>query len=446
LRIIGTMTFSRLIAGIGLASLLLTGSTVALPSFVFALTPTLPAASLTAPRAETPTASRAAQRKARKSRNKVQPASVVPVVPPTLVRDLRFKVHQDYTRVVLDLQRSVSFTQSRQNNPDRIIIELQNSRLSETALDKAKRPSFPGDITIQQPHPQSVTVSLNLDAISDYKLLPLSSPDRLVLDVYSRAAEEANVAQTPQAPPQPPPPVAPTIRSAQRPPRDIKRIVVDPGHGGKDPGAIGHNGTAEKDITLQVGLKLRDLIVQRLGKQVLMTRDRDVFIELDDRAKFANSKDADLFLSVHVNSHPQRSTKGLEVYHFGIASDRRALEVAARENDVPVKDLAAGVQFILADVLTDKKIQDSLELAWSTKQAMVARLDERYDVVDHGVKTAPFYVLRYTAMPSILTEIAFISNQTEERLMQTEAFLTRMAEAIFDGVRAYMNPIKTVAR
>jgi N-acetylmuramoyl-L-alanine amidase len=446
LRITDTMTFSRLIAGIGLASLLLTGSTVALPSFVFALTPTLPATSLTAPRAETPTASRTAQRKARKSRNKVQPASVVPAVPPTLVRDLRFKVHQDYTRVVLDLQRSVSFTQSRQNNPDRVIIELQNSRLSETALDKARRATFPGDITIQQPHPQSVTVSLNLDAISDYKLLPLSSPDRLVLDVYSRAAEEANVAQTPQAPPQPPPPVAPTIRSAQRPPRDIKRIVVDPGHGGKDPGAIGHNGTAEKDITLQVGLKLRDLIVQRLGKQVLMTRDRDVFIELDDRAKFANSKDADLFLSVHVNSHPQRSTKGLEVYHFGIASDRRALEVAARENDVPVKDLAAGVQFILADVLTDKKIQDSLELAWSTKQAMVARLDERYDVVDHGVKTAPFYVLRYTAMPSILTEIAFISNQTEERLMQTEAFLTRMAEAIFDGVRAYMNPIKTVAR
>jgi N-acetylmuramoyl-L-alanine amidase len=362
------------------------------------------------------------------------------------VRDLRFKVHQDYTRVVLDLQRSVSFTQSRHNNPDRVIIELQNSRLSETALGKAKRETFPDDITIQQPHPQSVTVSLNLDTISDYKLLPLSSPDRLVLDIYSRAAEETHAAPAPPAPRQPPPPSAPTIRSAQRPSRDIKRIVVDPGHGGKDPGAIGHSGTAEKDITLQVGLKLRDLITQRLGKQVLMTRDRDVFIELDDRAKFANSKDADLFLSIHVNSHPQRSTKGLEVYHFGIASDRRALEVAARENDVPVKDLAAGVQFILADVLTDKKIQDSLELAWSTKQAMVARLDERYDVVDHGVKTAPFYVLRYTAMPSILTEIAFISNQTEERLMQTETFLTRMAEAIFEGVKAYVNPIKTVKR
>jgi len=440
------MTFSRQLAGVGLATLLLSGTTVGLPPPASAFAPALPAASLTASPVETPTASRTARRKARKPQNKVQQAPVAPAAPPTLVRDLRFKVHQDYTRVVLDLQRSVSFTQSRQNNPDRVIIELQNSRLSRAALDKTKHEAFPDDITIQQPHPRSVTVSLNLDSISDYKLLPLNSPDRLVLDVYSRADEQSVAAPAPTAPPQPTQPDPPTIRSAQRPSRDIERIVVDPGHGGKDPGAIGRNGTAEKDITLQVGLKLRDLIAQRLGKKVLMTRDRDVFIELGDRAKFANSKDADLFLSIHVNSHPQRSTKGLEVYHFGIASDRRALEVAARENDVPVKDLAAGVQFILADVLTDKKIQDSLELAWSTKEAMVARLDKRYDVVDHGVKTAPFYVLRYTAMPSILTEIAFISNQTEERLMQTEVFLSRMAEAIFDGIKAYMYPLQTVKR
>lgn len=434
------MTFFRQLAFPGLVALLLSGTTV--------LPPPLPAASLTASRGENPTNPRATPKKTKKPRKKIIPVSVAPVAPPILVKDLRFKSRPDYTRVVFDLQKSTTFTQSRQDNPDRVIIELQNSRLSETALNKIKSDAFPDDITIQQPHPRSVTVSLNLDAISDYKLLPLSSPDRLVLDVYSLAAEKANHTEAPPAsvPAQPPHPPAPTIRSAQRPARDIKLIVVDPGHGGKDPGAIGHSGTAEKDVTLQVGLKLRDLIAKRLGKQVLMTRNRDVFIELGDRAKFANSKDADLFVSIHVNSHPQRTTKGLEVYHFGQASDRRALEVAARENDVPVKDLAAGVQFILADVLTDKKIQDSLELAHFTRQAMVTRLDEHYDVVDHGVKTAPFYVLRYTAMPSILAEIAFISNSTEERLMQTETFLTRMAEAIFDGVKAYVNPLQTVKR
>ncbi|MBI5411459.1 MAG: N-acetylmuramoyl-L-alanine amidase [Nitrospirae bacterium] len=431
------MTFFRRLAFPGLVALLLSGTTV--------LPPPLPAASLTASRGENPTNTRATPKKTKKPQKKIIPVSVAPVAPPILVKDLRFKSRPDYTRVVFDLQKSTTFTQSRQDNPDRVIIELQNSRLSETALNKIKSEAFPDDITIQQPHPRSVIVSLNLDAISDYKLLPLSSPDRLVLDVYSRAVEEAPKADA-QPAPAPSSSSTQTIRSAQRPARDIKLIVVDPGHGGKDPGATGHSGTAEKDVTLQVGLKLRDLIAKRLGKQALMTRDRDVFIELGDRAKFANSKDADLFVSIHVNSHPQRTTKGVEVYHFGQASDRRALEVAARENDVPIKDLAAGVQFILADVLTDKKIQDSLELAWSTKQAMVTHLDRHYDVVDHGVKTAPFYVLRYTAMPSILAEIAFISNQTEERLMQTETFLTRMAEAIFDGVNAYVNPLQTVKR
>jgi N-acetylmuramoyl-L-alanine amidase len=177
-----------------------------------------------------------------------------------------------------------------------------------------------------------------------------------------------------------------------------------------------------------------------------MTRERDVFVELDDRAKFANNKGADLFVSIHVNSHPQRNTKGLEVYHFGQASDRRALEVAARENGTTLESASGGWQYILADFVTSKKIERSQELAWTTKQTMVAHLDDHYDVVDHGVKTAPFYVIRFTTMPSILAEIAFISNPAEERLMRNETFLNRMADAIFQGIRSYMQPLQTASR
>jgi N-acetylmuramoyl-L-alanine amidase len=223
-------------------------------------------------------------------------------------------------------------------------------------------------------------------------------------------------------------------------------IVIDPGHGGKDPGAIGRLGTAEKDVTLQVGLRLRDLLKKHLGVEVQMTRDRDVFVELGDRAKFANGKEADLFVSIHVNSHPHRNTRGLEVYHFGQASDRRALETAARENGTPLESTGVGWQYILADFVTSKKIERSQELAWTTKQTMVAHLDDHYEVVDHGVKTAPFYVIRFTTMPSILAEIAFISNPTEERLMRSDAFLARMADAIFQGIRAYVQPLQTAAR
>lgn len=237
------------------------------------------------------------------------------------------------------------------------------------------------------------------------------------------------------------------LTQEQREASQIRTIVIDPGHGGKDPGAIGRSGLSEKDITLQVGLKLRDLVAKRLGKKVLMTRDRDVFIELEDRAAFANRNNADLFVSIHVNSHPQRAVKGLEVYHFGKASDRRALEVAARENGIPIDQVDNNpVNAIVLDIVARKKIDESQNLAWATREAMVARMDDHYDVMDHGVKTAPFYVLRHTKMPSILAEIAFISNPTEERLMRDEAFLTRIAEAIFDGVRAYVAPVQTVKK
>jgi N-acetylmuramoyl-L-alanine amidase len=375
---------------------------------------------------------------------------------PIVIHDFRIQTYPDHTRLVLDLQRSVTFTQSRLQHPDRVIIELQNSRLAGSARGRLTDKTLPEEIAIAQPHAHSVTLSLNLNRISDYKLLPLSRPDRLVLDVYNRLdrEEERAVELAPDMPPSKPvrpllpqeAPRVPAVKSAQRAARDIKLIVLDPGHGGKDPGAIGRNGIAEKDVTLHVALKLRELLGKRLGTQVLMTRDRNVFVELEDRAKFANSHGADLFVSIHVNSHPQRSTKGLEVYHFGEASDRRALEVAARENGISVKELGAGLQFILADLLTTKKIEQSQELAWSTKQAMVAHLGNHYDVVDHGVKTAPFYVIRFTTMPSILAEIAFISNPTEERLIQNDAFLTRMAEALFEGIKAYVTPLQTAAR
>jgi N-acetylmuramoyl-L-alanine amidase len=415
--------------------------------------------------------------RSRKGRKKFVPA----VASPAMVRDVRFKAYPDHTRVVLDLQRSTSFTQNRLNNPDRIIIELQNALLGKTAKDRLADGKLPDEITITQPHPRSVAISLDMNAISDYKLLPLSRPDRLVVDIFNHGSAQpslpprkpdvvdpsesqrpAPAAASPAASPVPapdPPSAAPLVQARPPAPRglvptsrldvtrsDVKIIVIDPGHGGKDPGAVGRSGMAEKDITLFVALRLRDLILRHLKKGVLMTRDRDVFIELEDRAKFANNMGADLFVSIHVNSHPQRSTKGLEIYHFGEASDRRALEVAARENGTPIKDTGIGWEYLVADLLTTKKVQESLDLAWTTKKAMLTRLDDYYDVEDHGVKTAPFYVLRFTTMPSILAEIAFITNPMEERLMQSDAFLHRVAESIFDGIKTYLRPVQTVSR
>jgi N-acetylmuramoyl-L-alanine amidase len=290
-------------------------------------------------------------------------------------------------------------------------------------------------------------ISLNLDSIGDYKLLPLNHPYRLVIDVYNKILPE-EIQPTTAAEPPPPPAIVTRPPAATRRPmqREVKTIVIDAGHGGKDPGAVGRGGTAEKDITLKVSLLLRDLLTKQLGTQVVMTRDRDVFVELEDRAKFANREDADLFVSIHVNAHPQRGTKGLEVYHFGEASDPRALAVAARENGTPIETTGVGWQYLVADLLTTKKMEESQDLAWSTHQALVGHLNTHYEVIDHGVKTGPFYVLRFTSMPSILAEIAFISNPTEERLMKATPFLTRIAEGIFEGIKTFIHPLQRASR
>ena len=368
--------------------------------------------------------------------------------PPVLVQDVRVKTSAHATTLVFDLQRQVRVQHRRAHRPDRFILELQNARLSAHAGARLADQPIPESISVRQAardvHAKARAVLVTLTNVANYRVSPLSKPPRLVVKVVNRPeTEEARPAPSgpakaalPQGATGPP-----SKAPAPAPRDDVKLLVIDPGHGGKDPGAVGQGGTEEKRITLRVGLTLRDLITQRLKKPVLMTRDRDVFVELDDRATFANSKNADLFVSIHVNSHPQRSTKGLEIYHFGEATDPRALEVAARENGTPINETGVGWQYLVADLLTTKKIQDSLDLAWHTREAVVGRLKDQYPVDDHGVKTAPFYVLRFTAMPSILAEIAFISNPAEEKLMQTDAFLAQIAEGIFEGVQAYLRPI-----
>lgn len=364
---------------------------------------------------------------------------------PTLIQDIRVGPKATHTRVVLDLERQIAFTQTRRKNPDRVVIDLQHARLTKAAQAKLVADDFPSQVKVFQLRSGGVRVSLDLDVVSSYKLLPLTNPPRLVLDIFSLTHANGQRPETSSAVA-----LSPAPPSLLAPPRpvgsEIKTIVIDPGHGGKDPGAIGRSGTREKDITLKVSLYLRDLIKKRMGKRVLMTRHRDEFVALEDRAEFANKHGADLFVSIHVNAHPKRSVKGLEIYYFGKASDRRAMEVAARENRENGIALDPDLEFILADLRTTKMVQDSLEFAWTTSERMVRRLDGRYKVANHGVKTAPFYVLRFTTMPSILAEIGYVSNPSEEKRLRSKAFRRQVAEAIFDGIKAYVNSTQVAAR
>ena len=355
------------------------------------------------------------------------------------VKTLKVSRSGNYNSLVLELAKPVTYTQRRMKNPDRLVVDLKNVILSSAAKRKVDDDSFPMEIEVSQTSPQHVLVVLDMDGIAAVKLRKLTGPHRLVMDYVPEGAFQALA-------PKPTitlPPVSRQITRVERQARlDIQTIVLDPGHGGKDPGAVGRGGLTEKEVALDVGLRLRNLLMDRLGKKVLMTRDKDAFIELDDRAKFANRQKADLFVSIHINSHPKRTTRGVEMYHFGIASDRRAMEVAARENGDTISRDSDIVDMIKADLALSKRIEDSQNLAWETKIAVVNLVGAHFDMEDHGVKTAPFYVLRYTAMPSILAELAFISNPIEEKRLRQPDFRQKAAEGLFEGIRNYLNSVQ----
>lgn len=388
-------------------------------------------------------ASDARSHRPHKSKAKGTPASMMPAT----VQNFRVFSTPERTRLVLDLDRTTKVTEHQSagsDGSDGMVISLPHATMSHSARTRLERGAVPAPFQISQTATGAVTVALPAHAIRRYKQFSLENPARLVVDVIPGLA----VPEAPAVDHAPPPsgtfepPPQPTIPQAKA----FKTIVIDPGHGGKDPGARGLRGTEEKDITLKVALRLRDLLSKQPGVRVLMTRDTDVFVELEERAKFANRHEADLFVSIHVNSHPSRSVKGIEIYHFGEAKDQRALEVAARENGTPLSSTGVGWEYLVADLLTTKKIEESLELAWTAKESLVTYMNGRYTVTDHGVKTAPFYVLRYTSMPSILAEIAYISNPAEEVLLRKNIFVRDVAESLLHGVKSFLATDKPAAR
>lgn len=355
---------------------------------------------------------------------------------PVIVHDFRILTSPEKTRLVFDLDQYAKAIERRAKNPSRVVIILPNASLGQAARLKANDGTLPFPFTVTQAAAHTVALSLPLAEFRSYKQFTLSNPPRLVVDITRPSEQNQPVSPESQEPF--PLPNLPPVQPAAPPTKGYTTIVIDPGHGGKDSGALGQRQTEEKDITLKVGLKLKELLSKQPGLRVLMTRDRDVFVELEDRAKFANSHDADLFVSVHVNSHPSRSVKGIEMYHFGEAKDQRALEVAARENGTPLSNTGVGWEYLVADLLTSKKIEASLELAWTAKEAMVTHMNGHYAINDHGVKTAPFYVLRFTSMPSILAEIAYISNPDEEDLLKKPAFIRDVAQSLFQGITSFL--------
>jgi N-acetylmuramoyl-L-alanine amidase len=224
----------------------------------------------------------------------------------------------------------------------------------------------------------------------------------------------------------------------------IGRIVLDAGHGGHDTGTIGPDGLMEKDLVLDVTLRLGRLLETRLGADVIYTRDDDTFIPLETRTAIANQHQADLFISIHANSSSDPTARGVETYFLNFTSNPEALEVAARENAVSQKSIFE-LQDLVKKITLKDKIDESRELATDVQQSLYTGLSSKHSALkDRGVKKAPFVVLIGANMPSILAEISFVSNPTDEAKLETPDYREKIAESLYRGIAKYAGGLSGV--
>lgn len=389
-------------------------------------------------------------------------------------------------RIVLSFDREVPFTTDRIANPDRVWVDFEGAALSDGAEAQADGVKGFGIAAVRVGHPTPATtrVVLDLAGAPRHSIYPMYGPYRLVIDTEGAvppplthtlvtepaantvpsgptaapvpaanapAETPAATAKPPAMPRVPPAPVAlpPSLTKggdyslARQLGLGVQRIVIDAGHGGHDPGAQG-NGIVEKDLVLDIALRLQTLLAEQPGVEVVLTRDTDVFIPLEERTAIANRAGADLFLSIHANASTRKEARGLETYYLNFASNPEAEAVAARENATSSQSMGHLPELVKAIALNNK-LAESREFAGLVQTNMVRKLKQQNKTVrDLGVKQAPFVVLIGAAMPSVLAEISFLTNKTEASLLKQNAYKNRIAQALCDAVLKYQTSLKKV--
>jgi N-acetylmuramoyl-L-alanine amidase len=378
--------------------------------------------------------------------------------PLAVLNEMKHWSNPDYTRISLELDRDVTWEshelgKGSPGKPGRVYIDINHAKLGKNVREITIGDGLLKGARAGQYKTDVVRVVLDTENIKDYKVFPLSDPARLIIDVRGeRPVEISRLEPSISLAPEPLAELRTDERLAviEKKPRTqkrpviskIRRIVVDPGHGGHDPGAVGPSGLQEKEVVLAIGLKLRELLKDELGLDVVMTRSTDIFIPLEERTAIANKVNADLFLSVHANAAPNRNANGIETYYLNLAKTEKAAQLAAKENGTSLEKVSV-LQAILFDLMANYKLNDSAHLADEVQKSLHKKARTHYaDVKNLGVKQGPFYVLVGATMPSILVESAFLSNAQEELRLKDPVYRDLTAEGIMDGVRAYITSLK----
>ena len=415
--------------------------------------------------------------------------------PAVQVTEVRHWVGANYTRVVVGTGGEVKYRVARLQKPDRIYFDILHSYPADSIKGKDLdiENGFLKKIRIGQHKPNVTRVVLDVDEIEDYTIFPLPNPYRIVVDIRGKAAQSTKLqakneplkpgtrrsgtpkpkgegtkaatrgaagnrenvktasAKRPKASSRPAKPALPTAGGNRTLTRalglKIGRIVIDPGHGGHDPGTVGPTGLSESKLVLDVALRLKKLIESNLESEVMLTRDGDRFVPLEERTAIANKHAADLFISIHANASRQRWVRGVETFYLSFTRSKTSLEVAAREN-ASSQESVNRLQDMIKKIALNDMAEESEEFARVIQSSMYNRLRKVSWQKNRGVKKAPFVVLIGADMPAVLAEISFITNPKDETLLKKSEHRQRIAEALYGGVARYVESLggATIAR
>ncbi len=369
---------------------------------------------------------------------------------PAQVHGLRFWSNPRYTRVVIDADKDTIFTyrELREDpaigKPQRIYIDVHNSRLGKD-LQKVVpiNDNLLSDARAGQYAKDTVRVVVDIKSSKTFKIFSLKNPFRVVLDVWGKEKETATKgvpAVGPKGKKMPPSAIVKQLALG------VRRVVIDPGHGGKDYGAPGYlKGVHEKKVVLQISKLLKKMLEEQVKCEVVLTRSGDRYLSLEERTAIANTQNADLFISVHTNASRDRRAHGIETYILNLATDDEAIRVAAMENATSARNIS-DLDSILQDLMNNAKVNESTRLGSYVQQSMSRRLKAKFkNIRDKGIKQAPFYVLLGADMPSILIETSFISNPRECKRLISKSYQRHMVQGIVDGIKRYIQETNPTA-
>ncbi len=374
---------------------------------------------------------------------------------PAVVEGLRFWSNPRYTRVVIDANRDTIFTHHELREdpaigkPQRIYIDMHNSRLDQNLQKLVPiNDNLLKDARAGQYSQDTVRVVVDIKSFKTFKIFSLKNPFRVVLDVWGLEPGTEEVA-APEALPSVAPKDGKKIQPsaiAKQLALGVRRIVIDPGHGGKDYGAPGYlKGVHEKKVVLQIARKLKEMIRKQLKCDVILTREGDNYLSLEERTAIANTRNADLFVSIHTNASADHRAFGVETYILNLATDDEAIRVAAMENATSAKNIS-DLDSILQDLMQNAKVNESTRLASYVQQGVHRRLRAKYKQIrNKGIKQAPFYVLLGADMPSILVETSFISNPRECKRLTSARYQNQLCQGIIDGIKHYIKETNPLA-